>query len=30
MKPKELIIMWVKAFNDADVDALADLYAKTQ
>ncbi|MBT3634751.1 MAG: nuclear transport factor 2 family protein [Candidatus Marinimicrobia bacterium] len=28
MKPKELIIMWVKAFNDADVDALADLYAE--
>jgi limonene-1,2-epoxide hydrolase len=28
MKPKELITIWVKAFNDADVDALADLYAE--
>lgn len=28
MKPKELITKWVKAFNDADVDALAELYAE--
>jgi limonene-1,2-epoxide hydrolase len=27
MKPNEIIIKWVDAFNQADADALADLYA---
>jgi ketosteroid isomerase-like protein len=27
MKPKEIILKWGDAFNQADADALADLYA---
>lgn len=27
MKPKQIIKMWVDAFNKADADAIADLYA---
>ncbi len=26
MKPKEILSLWVDAFNNADVEALADLY----
>ncbi len=29
MKPKELVIKWVEAFNIADIDMLADLYHET-
>jgi limonene-1,2-epoxide hydrolase len=28
MRPKELVQKWVEAFNRADVNALADLYAE--
>ena len=28
MQPKELVLKWVDAFNRADADALADLYAE--
>lgn len=28
MKPRELVKAWVEAFNRADVDALAELYAE--
>ncbi|MCP9797399.1 nuclear transport factor 2 family protein [Cyanobium sp. Lug-B] len=28
MKPRELVLAWVEAFNVADVDALADFYAE--
>src|ERR1700683_3074005 len=28
MEPKELVRVWVEAFNRADVDALASLYAQ--
>ena len=27
MRPKEIVLLWVKAFNDADVDALVSLYS---
>jgi ketosteroid isomerase-like protein len=27
MKPKELIIKWVKVFNNGDADLIADFYA---
>jgi hypothetical protein len=29
MKPKEIIKLWVDAFNRADADALADFYTET-
>jgi limonene-1,2-epoxide hydrolase len=29
MKPKELVIKWVEAFNISDIDMLADLYHET-
>jgi hypothetical protein len=28
MQPRELVLTWVDAFNRADADALADLYAE--
>ena len=29
MRPKEVVEAWVRAFNRADADALADLYAES-